>query len=101
MFLGAFQRLFKGLQKSSPNWSRPVHVNRFFAILQLKNKKTGLQVQSGYSLFPVTRPDFQTLFTVEVCSFILQYNPKSGHSVDVPWKVRCPHGQLLYHSIAS
>ena len=56
MFLGGFQRIFKGLVK-------PVlPFNRFFLqSLHLKNKKTRLQVQSGYGLFPVLRPDFQTL----------------------------------------
>ena len=39
MFLGAFERVFKELQKSGLNWSRPVNVNRFFCglyILKIK-----------------------------------------------------------------
>ena len=32
MFLGAFERVFKGLQKTGLNRSWPVNVNRFFAV---------------------------------------------------------------------
>ena len=73
MFLGAFERVFKGLQKTGLNRLRPVNVNRFFLrSLHFKNKKTGPQVRSfavlvrsGYGLFPVMRPDFQTLTAIE------------------------------------
>ena len=39
MFLGAFERVFKGLQKTGLNRSIPVNVNRFFCGLYISKKK--------------------------------------------------------------
>ena len=39
MFLGAFERVFKGLQKTGLNWSRPVNINWFFCSLYISKKK--------------------------------------------------------------
>ena len=39
MFLGAFKRVFKGLQKTGLNRSRPVNVNRFFCGLYISKIK--------------------------------------------------------------
>ena len=39
MFLGAFERVFRGLQKTGLNQSRPVNVNRFFCGLYISKKK--------------------------------------------------------------
>ena len=79
-FLGVFEGVFKGLQKTGLNRLRPVNVNRFFLqSLDFKNKKTRPQVRSfavlvrsGYGLFPVMRPDFQILSsTVYTHSFYI------------------------------
>jgi len=39
MFLGMFQRVFKGLQKTSPNQSRQVHFNWYFCSLYISKMK--------------------------------------------------------------
>ena len=39
MFLGVFERVFKGLQKTSLNRSIPVNVNQFFCSLYISKIK--------------------------------------------------------------
>ena len=38
MLLGAFERVFKGLQKPGPNWLRPVQVFAVFTSQKLKDR---------------------------------------------------------------
>ena len=53
MFLGAFERVFKGLQKTGLNRSRPVNVNRCFCGLYISKKKDWTAGPVFCSLGPV------------------------------------------------
>ena len=53
MFLGAFERVFEGLQKTSLNQLRPVNVNRFFCGLYISKIKRPNCRSSLWGLGPV------------------------------------------------